>query len=97
VDCVIAYVGSIVLAARNLYAALANKPKSFHTAVPQFWVDLAGVVVPRYNRLLGMSRLAPVAGHDVTPSIYVGVPLLCSSCSWLSSTGPTGWSGCGPL
>jgi len=34
------------------------------------------VVVPRYNRLLGMSRLAPVAGHDVTPSIYVGVPLL---------------------
>jgi hypothetical protein len=73
---VIAYAGSIVLAAPYLYAALANKPKSFHTAVPQFWVDLAGVVVPRYNRLLGMTRLAPVAGHDITPSIYVGVPLL---------------------
>jgi hypothetical protein len=76
VDCVIAYVGSIVLAAPYLYAALANKPKSFHTAVPQFWVDLAGVVVPRYNRLLGMTWLGPVAGHDITPSIYVGVPLL---------------------
>jgi hypothetical protein len=76
VDCVIAYAGSIVLAAPYLYAALANKPKSFHTAVPQFWVDLAGVVVPRYNRLLGMTWLGPVAGHDITPSIYVGVPLL---------------------
>ena len=76
VDSVIAYAGSIVLAAPYLYAALANKPKSFHTAVPQFWVDLAGVVVPRYNRLLGMTWLGPVAGHDITPSIYVGVPLL---------------------
>jgi hypothetical protein len=76
VDCVIAYAGSIVLAAPYLYAALANKPKSFHVAVPQFWVDLAGVVVPRSNRLLGMTWLGPVAGHDITPSIYVGVPLL---------------------
>jgi hypothetical protein len=76
VDSVIAYAGSIVLAAPYLYAALANKPKSFHTPVPQFWVDLAGVVVPRPNRLLGMSWLAPTAGHDITPSIYVGVPLL---------------------
>jgi hypothetical protein len=76
VDLVIAYVGSIVLAAPYLYAALVNKPKSFHTAVPQFWVDLAGVVVPRTNRLLGMKWLAPVAGHVVTPTIYVGIPLL---------------------
>jgi hypothetical protein len=76
VDSVIAYAVSIVLAAPYLYAALANKPKSFHTPVPQFWVDLAGVVVPRSNRLLGMSWLAPTAGHDITPSIYVGVPLL---------------------
>ena len=76
VDSVIAYAGSIVLAAPYLYVALANKPKSFHTPVPQFWVDLAGVVVPRPNRLLGMNWLAPTAGHDITPSIYVGVPLL---------------------
>jgi hypothetical protein len=76
VDSVIAYVGGIVLAAPYLYVALANKPKSFHTAVPQFWVDLAGVVVPRSNRLLGLNWLAPTAGHDITPSIYVGVPLL---------------------
>ena len=76
VDFVIAYAGSIVLAAPYLYAALVNKPKSFHTPTPQFWVDLAGVVVPRINRLLGMHWLASTAGHDVTPSIYVGIPLL---------------------
>ena len=76
IDSVIAYAGSIVLAGPYLYAALVNKPKSFHTPTPQFWVDLAGVVVPRTNRLLGMSWLAPTAGHDITPSIYVGIPLL---------------------
>jgi hypothetical protein len=76
VDCVIAYVGSIVLAAPYLYVALVNKPTSFHTPTPQFWVDLAGVVVPRTNRLLGMNWLAATAGHDVTPTVYVGVPLL---------------------
>src|SRR6185437_2120654 len=76
IDGVIAYAGSIVLAAPYLYAALVNKPKSFHTPTPQFWVDLAGVVVPRTNRLLGMKWLGPTAGHDVTPSIYVGIPLL---------------------
>lgn len=76
VDSAIAYVGAIVLAAPYLYYALANRPKSFHTPLPQFWVDLAGVVVPRTNRLLGMTWLAPTAGHNVTPTIYVGIPLL---------------------
>ena len=76
VDCVIAYVGSIVLAAPYLYVALVNKPKSFHVPTQQFWVDLAGVVVPRTNRLLGMKWLASTAGHVVTPTIYVGIPLL---------------------
>jgi hypothetical protein len=76
VDSAIAYVGAIVLAAPYLYYALVNKPDSFHTPVPQFWVDLAGVVVPRTNRLLGMNWLTSVAGHNVTPTIYVGIPLL---------------------
>jgi hypothetical protein len=76
VDFAIAYVGAIVLAAPYLYYALVNRPKSFHTPLPQFWVDLAGVVVPRTNRLLGLTGLAPTAGHDVTPTIYVGIPLL---------------------
>lgn len=76
VDSAIAYVGAIVLAAPYLSYALATKPESFHTPVPQFWVDLAGVVVPRTNRLLGMNWLAPAAGHVVTPTIYVGIPLL---------------------
>jgi hypothetical protein len=76
VDSAIAYAGAIVLAAPYLYEALRDRPKSFHTPEPQFWVDLAGVVVPRFNRLLGMKWLAPSAGHDLTPTIYVGVPLL---------------------
>ncbi len=76
VDCVIAYAGSIVLAAPYLYVALVNKPKSFHVPTQQFWVDVAGVVVPRPNRLLGMNWLAATAGHNVTPTIYVGIPLL---------------------
>ena len=76
VDFVIAYAGGIVLAAPYLYVALVNRPKSFHTPTPQFWVDLAGVVVPRINRLLGMRWLAPVSGHVITPTIYVGIPLL---------------------
>jgi hypothetical protein len=76
VDSAIAYVGAIILAAPYLYEALRDRPKSFHTPEPQFWVDLAGVVVPRINRLLGMKWLAPTSGHDLTPTIYVGVPLL---------------------
>ena len=76
VDCVIAYVGSIVLAAPYLYVALVHQPKTFHVPTQQFWVDLAGVVVPRTNRLLGMNWLAPTAGHNLTPTIYVGIPLL---------------------
>ena len=76
VDSAIAYAGAVILALPYLYEALRNMPKSFHTPMPQFWVDLVGVVVPRFNRLLGMKWLAPTAGHDLTPTIYVGVPLL---------------------
>jgi len=78
VDSAIAYVGAVILAAPYLFEALRSIPKSFHTPTPVFWVDLVGVVVPRSgpNRLLGMSWLAATAGHDITPTIYVGVPLL---------------------
>jgi hypothetical protein len=76
VDLVIAYVGAIVLTAPYLYYALANQPDTFHVPLPQFWVDLAGVVVPRTNRLLGMHWLSATAGHDLSPTIYVGIPLL---------------------
>jgi hypothetical protein len=76
VDCAIAYVGAVILAAPYLYVALKNYPHGFHTPSPQFWTDVVGVVVPRSNRLLGMKWLAPTAGHDLTPTIYVGVPLL---------------------
>ncbi len=80
VDLVIAYVGSIVLAAPYLYAALVNKPKSFHQAVPQFWVDVAGVVVPRTNRLLGMKWLAPVPATSSRPPSTWAFRCCCSSC-----------------
>lgn len=76
----IAYAGALILAAPYLYVALRQMPKTFHKPEPQFWTDIVGVVVPRAgqgsNRLLGMSWLAAVAGHDRTPTIYVGVPLL---------------------
>ncbi len=76
VDSAIAYVAAVVLAAPYLYQALRNYPKSFHTPNALFWTDLAGVVVPRINRLLGMKWLAPTASHDYSPTIYVGIPLL---------------------
>ena len=88
VDSAMAYVGGLVLAAPYLYYALRNVPQSFHQQSTAYWVDLAGVVVPRGpeqlftpqgpepNRLLGMSWLTGVAGFDRTPTIYVGVPLL---------------------
>ena len=58
VESAIAYIGAVVLAAPYLYYALKNYPKSFHKPDPNFWTDLAGVVVPRVNRLLGMNWLA---------------------------------------
>jgi hypothetical protein len=87
-DSALAYAGGLVLSAPYLYYALRNAPRSFHQASTAYWVDLAGVVVPRGprqlfspqglepDRLLGMSWLAGVAGYDRTPTIYVGVPLL---------------------
>ena len=76
VESAIAYIGAVVLAAPYLYYALKNYPKSFHKPDPNFWTDLAGVVVPRVNRLLGMNWLAQTASHDLSPTVYVGVPLL---------------------
>ncbi len=76
VDSAIAYVGAVVLAAPYLYYALRDYPKSFHTPNPKFWTDLAGVVVPRVNRLLGMNWLTNTAEHDFSPTVYVGIPLL---------------------
>jgi hypothetical protein len=77
VDATIAYVGAIVLAAPYLYVALKEySHSSFSRSQPASWVDLAGVVVPRTNRLLGIKWWAATAGHDYTPTIYIGVPLL---------------------
>jgi hypothetical protein len=76
VDSAIAYLGAVVLAAPYLYFALRDYPKSFHKPDPNFWTDLAGVVVPRVNRLLGMNWLASTAQHDLSPTVYVGIPLL---------------------
>jgi hypothetical protein len=78
-DGAIAYAGAVVLAAPYLYVALKNYTKSSFTRTGyQFYVDMAGVVLPRFgpNRLLGMKWWAAAASHDVTPTIYVGIPLL---------------------
>lgn len=80
VDSAIAYVGAIILAAPYLYVALRHMPKVFHQLSPTYWMDIVGVVVPRdtpgSNRLLGMNWLSSIAANNVTPTIYVGVPLL---------------------
>lgn len=72
----IAYVGAGVLAAPYLYYALRNYPKELVRQLPQFSLDLAGLVYPRPNRLLGMEFLRAAAGHDLTTTAYVGLPFL---------------------
>jgi hypothetical protein len=72
----IAYVGAAVIAAPYLYYALRNYPQELTRQLPQFSTDLAGLVVPRPDRLLGMSWLSFTAHHSISAASYVGVPLL---------------------
>jgi hypothetical protein len=72
----IAYVGAGVLAAPYLYYALRNYPKELIRQLPQFSMDLAGLIYPKPNRLLGMEFLRASAGHDLTSTAYVGLPIL---------------------
>jgi hypothetical protein len=75
---VLAWLGSIVLAAPFLAAALANVPASFHRRRGATSIDLAGLVVPRRGQDVGLSSLSAVADrlHVASYDGYVGIPLL---------------------
>jgi hypothetical protein len=72
----IAYLGAMVLAAPYLIGMLGNIPSSLTRTEQWFSLDLSGLVLPRHDRLLGMTWLAGAVGHDLSVTAYVGVPLL---------------------
>jgi hypothetical protein len=74
----LAWLGSIVLAAPFLAAALANVPASFHRRRGATSIDLAGLVIPRRGQDFGLSSLSAVADrlHVASFDGYVGIPLL---------------------
>jgi len=72
----IAFLGAIALAAPYLIYALGNYPSTLTRPQAFFSLDLSGLVLPRQDRLLGMSWWAGAASHDISATSYVGIPLL---------------------
>jgi hypothetical protein len=72
----LAYLGAIVLAAPYLVYALGNYPNTLTRPQAFFSLDLSGLVLPRHDRLLGMTWWAAAAGHDMSATTYLGLPLL---------------------
>jgi hypothetical protein len=72
----IAYLGAMVLAAPYLIYALGNYPNALTRPQAFFSLDLSGLVLPRHDRLLGMNWWAAAAGHDMSATTYLGIPLL---------------------
>jgi len=72
----IAYLGAMVLAAPYLIYALGNYPTTLTRPQAFFSLDLSGLVLPRHDRLLGMKWWAAAAGHDMSATTYLGMPLL---------------------
>jgi hypothetical protein len=72
----IAYVGAIVLASPYLFYALGHYPTVLTRPQAKFSLDFAGLVLPRTDRLLGMKWWAASAGHDMSATTYLGLPLL---------------------
>ena len=72
----IAYLGAIVLAAPYLIYALGHYPSTLTRQEPWFSLDFAGLVLPRSDRLLGMKWWAAAAGHDLSATTYLSIPLL---------------------
>jgi hypothetical protein len=71
-----AYLGAIVLAAPYLRYALHNYPSSLTRQDARFSLDLAGLVIPRGDRLLGLHFWLAAAGHNKATTAYLGAPLL---------------------
>ena len=72
----IAYLGAIALAAPYLIYALGNVPSALTRPEPFFSLDVSALVLPRHDRLLGMTWWAAAAAHDMSATAYVGIPLL---------------------
>jgi hypothetical protein len=73
----LAWLGSVVLAAPLLAAALASVPASFHRLRGGTSIDLAGLVVPRSGQTFGLSWLSAAGRlHEASFDGYVGIPLL---------------------
>src|SRR3984957_1567539 len=72
----IAYLGAMVLAAPYLIYALGNYPNALTRPQAFFSLDLSGLVLPRHDRLLGMNWWSAAAGHDMSATTYLGIPLL---------------------
>jgi hypothetical protein len=72
----IAYLGAMVLAAPYLIYALGNYPNTLIRPEPFFSLDVSGLVLPRHDRLLGMTWWGAAAAHDISATTYVGIPLL---------------------
>lgn len=72
----IAYLGGVVLAAPYLLYALLNYPTSLVRGQDHFSMDLAGLFLPRRDKIWGPTWLHAAAGHVIAPSTYLGVPLL---------------------
>lgn len=85
----VAYLGAVALALPYLRYALGHYPSTLTRQQPWFSLDLSGLVVPRPDRTLGMRWWVPAAGHDLTSTSYVGIPLLVlwlllAVCCWSS-------------
>ncbi len=72
----VAYLGAMALAAPYLIYALENYPTTLTRPQAFFSLDLSGLVLPRHDRLLGMKWWAAAAGHDMSATSYLGIPLL---------------------
>jgi hypothetical protein len=72
----VAFFGALVLAAPYLIYALQNQPTTFTRQQPHFSLDVASLVLPRKDRLLGITWWAPSARHVLENTSYVSIPLL---------------------
>jgi hypothetical protein len=75
----IAYVGALVLASPYLIYALTHNPNTVNRQLPIYSLDLAGLIVPRWDRVFGLRSLGAWAAHTLShysQSAYVGIPML---------------------
>jgi hypothetical protein len=72
----IAYTGAVVLASPYLVYALRNYPAALTRQSLGYSLDLAGLILPRTDRLMGLKSLGIAANHDLSSQNYVGIPLL---------------------